>query len=475
MLPAVSPNVAAHQNQSMGGLNSRVSSGGDRMSLKTTSPYPISSLSPYQNKWVVRARVMSKWSVRTWSNAKGEGRLFWMDVMDESGGIRVTAFNEQCDRYYDMIEVDKVYYISKCNVKQANKHYSSFKNDYEVTMTNDTIIQECKDAGSFKPSMQYSFVPISQIGTMEANAIIDVIGVCKEAGDVIQFTARSTGRELKKREVILVDKSNVAVPLILWGVDAQNFNASSNPVLVIKGVRVYEFGGSKKLGLIASSVMNIDPDIEEAHRMRGWYLSGGCDIVVDSVSTRTAIGAGFSAEWLTFHDAKEMKLGTGDKADFFHVRAVVRNIKSANAVYKACPQPNCNKKVIDQGNGQYRCEKCNASFPDFKYRLLVNMLVCDWTSNRWVTVFTDLAEQMLGTSSQDIGNALESNAREAERIFSAIHFKSYVFKLRTKVDNYAGAPRSKTIAVAAVDKLNHKEYNAYLIQNIQKLTGVGKQ
>lgn len=46
---------------------------------------PISGLSPYQNKWVIKARVTAKPPIRTWSNAKGEGKLFSMDLMDESG------------------------------------------------------------------------------------------------------------------------------------------------------------------------------------------------------------------------------------------------------------------------------------------------------------------------------------------------------------------------------------------------------
>lgn len=107
------------------------------------------------------------------------------------------------------------------------------------------------------------------------------------------------------------------------------------------------------------------------------------------------------------------------------------------------------------------------------FRILLQMLVGDWTSNRWVTVFTDLAEQMLGKSSQDIGDALEFNKDEAEQIFSAINFKSYVFKLRTKVEFYGDSSRNKTTAVAA-NPVNHKEYNAYLIKNIQEMTGISK-
>lgn len=35
----------------------------------------------------------------------------------------------------------------------------------------------------------------------------DVIGVCREVGDLQAFTAKSTGKELKKRDITLVDNS----------------------------------------------------------------------------------------------------------------------------------------------------------------------------------------------------------------------------------------------------------------------------
>uniref|UniRef100_A0A182MBH5 Replication protein A subunit n=1 Tax=Anopheles culicifacies TaxID=139723 RepID=A0A182MBH5_9DIPT len=443
-------------------------------SIGDSLTHPISSLSPYQNKWVIKARVMSKSGIRTWSNAKGEGKLFSMDVMDESGEIRVTAFKEQCDRYYDMIEVDKVYFISKCQLKPANKQYSSLKNDYEMTMTNDTIVQECKDVDGSMPEIQYNFVPISQIGNMEPNAMVDVVGMCKEASEVVQFTAKTSGRELRKREITLVDSSNASVQLTLWGDDAQNFPATTNPVVMLKGARVSEFGGGKSLGLIGGSVMKLNPDIEMAHKVRGWFENGGRDAAVSSVSARTgAGGGGLTTEWLSFQEANNRNLGAGDKPDYFQVKAMIHTIKSSNAVYKACPQTDCNKKVIDQENGQFRCEKCNADFPNFKYRLLVNMLIGDWTSNRWVTVFTELAEEMLGKSSQEIGSSLEYQKEEAEKLFSAISFKSFVFKLRTKVEYFGEQPRNKTSAVSAAP-VNHKEYNALLIKSIQELTGVGK-
>lgn len=86
-----------------------------------------------------------------------------MDLVDESGEIRATAFRDLVDKFYDMIEVDKVYYISKCQLKIANKQFCTLKNDYEMTFTNETVVQECHDADPSIPQSQYNFIPIEKI------------------------------------------------------------------------------------------------------------------------------------------------------------------------------------------------------------------------------------------------------------------------------------------------------------------------
>jgi replication factor A1 len=82
----------------------------------------------------------------------------------------------------------------------------------------------------------------------------------------------------------------------------------------------------------------------------------------------TGGGGGYTTDWMTMHEAQEANLGNGDKPDYFQCRALVHSVKSANAIYKACPQA-CKKK----DNGQFRCEKSNADYLNLKYRLLVNV------------------------------------------------------------------------------------------------------
>ena len=42
----------------------------------------------YQNKWTIRVRVASKPSIREWSNSRGQGKVFNVDLVDESVHIR---------------------------------------------------------------------------------------------------------------------------------------------------------------------------------------------------------------------------------------------------------------------------------------------------------------------------------------------------------------------------------------------------
>ena len=46
------------------------------------------------------------------------------------------------------------------------------------------------------------------------------------------------GKDLTKREVILVDKSATEVCMTLWGNTAENFEGANNPILAAKNVRV---------------------------------------------------------------------------------------------------------------------------------------------------------------------------------------------------------------------------------------------
>ncbi|XP_045536529.1 replication protein A 70 kDa DNA-binding subunit isoform X2 [Papilio machaon] len=443
----------------------------DSSMLSSQMTHPIASLSPYQNKWVIKARVMNKSAIRTWSNARGEGKLFSMDLCDDSGEIRATAFKNECDKFYDMIEVDKVYYISRCILKPANKQFTSLKNDYEMTFTADTVVSECVEDASTVPSVKFDFVPISEIANRSPDSLLDMIGVCKSAADVQELTAKSTGRLLKKREVTLVDSSGGAITLTLWGNEAEKFDGSTNPVIAAKGARLTEFNGSKSLSCLSSTMVRLNPDLPETHRLRGWYDNGGADCDIVNISARSGAYGGGSGEWVTFAEAEARQLGAGERGDYFCLLGALTFTFSDNAVYKACPQEQCNKKLIDQENGLYRCEKCNREYPNYKYRLLLGANVSDPTGDQRVTAFNEAAESILGKTAAEIGQMFEYDKAAYSQLFEEVKFKTFVFKFRTKMETYSDEARLKTTVMSATP-VDYKDANARLVKSIKALSGV---
>ncbi|KAH1018979.1 replication protein A 70 kDa DNA-binding subunit [Dendroctonus ponderosae] len=433
--------------------------------------YAISSLSPFHNKWIIRAKVINKSDIRKWENSKGVGQLFSFEIADESSEIKCTAFKELVDQFYDVVQVDKIYYISKCQIKIASKQFNTVKNDYEIYLTPDTVIEECFMCDLPQIPTNFNFVEIRRIADLHANELIDVIGVAKSTSDLQIFTAKSSGREIKKRDVQLVDQSKTVVTLTLWGGQAENFNGNGNPVISLKNAKIHEFLGGKSLSTISSTQMRINPETKEAFLLKAWYESEGARITnAYNISVQTGGGnSAFNPPWMCFKEVSGQQLGrNSDKADSYQVKGTILLIKGERLVYKSCPGPDCQKKVIDNSNGTYTCQSCNKSFNSFKFRILCNMNVCDWSSNQWMTVFNDEAEKILGLTALEVGQQAETDPDGLNDTLEKCMFKECILRCRVKTETYNDEQRVKTVAFRA-DPINHSEYNAHLVNNIKKL------
>lgn len=121
----------------------------------------ISTLSLWEKKWTIKVRCSYKSGIRTWKKDQKEGKVFDFGLFDASGQIKAAGFNEQCDTLYDMLIKDKVYYISNGFLKLANKMYSKENDNFEMTITKDTLIEQCDDDSSIPLHPRISFCLIN--------------------------------------------------------------------------------------------------------------------------------------------------------------------------------------------------------------------------------------------------------------------------------------------------------------------------
>ena len=422
-----------------GGVGAR-GGGGDR---HAGTLYPIEALSMYSHKWTIKARVTQKGDIRTWHKASGEGKLFSVNFLDESGEIRATGFGEQVDQFYDMLQEGSVYYISTpCKVQLAKKQWSNLPNDYELVFERDTLIEKAENQSDV-PQVKFNFCTIQELQGVEKDATVDVVGVLKEVGEVSQIIGKTNSKPYDKRELTLVDDTGYMVRMTVWGKVANSFDAAPESVVAFKGAKVGDFGG-RSLSLLASGSIAVDPDIPEAHRLKGWYDASGRNDSFATHSNTASLGAstGRGNEVKTIAQVKDEGLGMGEQVDYFNLKATVVHIKQENFCYPACPNQGCNKKVTNTDGESWRCEKCNQSFDRPSYRYVMSLSVNDHTGQLWLSCFDETGTVIMGgKTANQLMEMRENDDPQLAAAFEAANCRKLAFRCRAKMDTYGDQQR----------------------------------
>eukprot|EP00658_Telonema_sp_P-2_P010126 TRINITY_DN13816_c0_g1_i1.p1 TRINITY_DN13816_c0_g1~~TRINITY_DN13816_c0_g1_i1.p1 ORF type:complete len:503 (+),score=154.78 TRINITY_DN13816_c0_g1_i1:161-1669(+) len=424
---------------------------------------PISSLNPYQNRWTIKAQISQKSQIRTWSNSRGEGKLFSMTLRDDQGGeIRCTTFKEGVDKYYDMLEEGKTYLISRGQLKPANQQYNTCKCDYEMTLGGDSDISVC--AEDIKVKINYSFIPIKQIEDTPVQSNIDICGILKTVGEVSSI-ATKRGDQVDKRNITLIDDSEAAIEITLWGDKAAQWEAAEGAMVAAKGLKVGDFNGKSLSGSFAS-LFEVNPDIERAHQVQAWYQqTGGASVQ----SLTKAGGGGGPAPRKTLKQIRDENLGMGEKPDWVEVKAFISFIKhDATYFYVACPETN--KKCLEQGDGKWHCEANSKTYTDDQVvrRYIMSVTTNDSSGVQWLTAFNEAGETLLKHSANELYNKQVNKDPEFEGAFADACFKEYIFKLRCKMETYNDETRLKCM-IQGVTPVNYTDESTTLLASINEM------
>ncbi|KAF2195423.1 replication protein-like protein A 70 kDa DNA-binding subunit [Zopfia rhizophila CBS 207.26] len=422
--------------------------------------YPIESLSPYAHKWTIRVQCTHKGDIKTWHNKNGEGKLFSVNLLDDTGEIRATGFNDTCDRLYDVFQEGTVYYISApCRVTLAKKQFSNLPNDYELQFERDTNVEKAEDQEN-APQIRYNFTKIGDLGSVEKDTTIDTLGVLKDVGEVNEIISKNTNKPFSKRELTIADDSQTSVRLTIWGNTAQSFDAPLESIIAFKGVKVSDFGG-RSLSLLSSGSMTIDPDIDEAHKLRGWYDAAGQNAQYSThqnLSTNTG-GAG-RQDSKTISQVLDEEMGLSDQPSYFTLKASVVYVKRGTLAYPACQTPNCNKKVIEEKPGEWWCEKCQMKWDRPEYRYVMQANVADHTGQLWLSCFDEAGRLIMGMSANELMEMKDQDDNNGthlhENALQDATCKTFNFRVRARMETYQDTPRVR-YQVSSIYTLNFSQ------------------
>lgn len=269
-----------------------------------------------------------------------------------------------------------------------------------------------------------------------------MIGVLREVGETSQITSKTTQNSYDKREITLVDNSSFSIRMTLWGKTANAFEGQSETVVAFKGVKVSDFGG-RSLSLLASGSMALNPDIDEAFKLKGWYDAQGKD---DTFATHSAVmgsvaTGGKKQDFKTVAQIHEEQIGMSEEAEYYTLKATVIYVKQDTFAYPACQTEGCNKKVVEENPGSWRCEKCNTAWEKPIYRYVMSVNVSDHTGQMWLSGFDETGRLIVGQTADELMDLKENDEKALQEKMVAATGQAWVFRCRAKMDNFQDQQR----------------------------------
>ncbi|CAF3983752.1 unnamed protein product [Adineta steineri] len=241
-------------------------------SIESETHISISQINQYSNKWYIKGIVTNKTNIHHYNNARGEGTVFSFDFLDDTDEIRVTVFNNDCNRFYSTINTGTTYHIAKAIVKPVNRQYNKLSSNYEIYVTQDTIINYCStDTLLHAPTIRYNFVQLCDVQNQRTNSVIDVIGIVDVVLDPAVVTNNIDQKSYIKRTIHMIDETG-SIPVTLWQDQATNFNDNNNSVLAFEGIKVHDYNGCRSLSTTPTTYLKYNPiDTERTEKLKQWF------------------------------------------------------------------------------------------------------------------------------------------------------------------------------------------------------------
>lgn len=435
---------------------------------------PISTLSPYSGgRWRIKARVLVRGEIRRFNNARGEGQLMKVDLADQSGEISATFFGKAVDKYYSLLKPGQVLTFQKGQIKAANKRYD--RGDYVLIFEESSVIEAVAEDHAI-PAVTYDFKPLSAISELANETLVDIKAVIYAVSEPFTFTAKTSQREMTKREIGIWDPSGpdgfTTLELTVWGDSALGDKYQVGTVMFAKRARIGEWQGAK----ILSSPVQLDlhPDSPEAFDLQRRFQEHQAVTPITARQNRSSFSGSGARQTLEASREEDIHLvAPGEAGGPNDGRSVHRHTVMATfsmldggrgPFYPSCPEQvpsnrpaasqgqqaaqmrSCNKKATQEGDGLWHCQAGHTcQNPVFRYLFRVNIL--DHTETMEVNVYDDVARKLMGCEAGEYVRVFEAGQAGGEQelqlkqINRRVEWKRCIMRLRAQKEFFQETER----------------------------------
>lgn len=418
----------------------------------------ISNISMYNNsKWNIRAKVMTKSSIKKWENAKSSGRMFSAVIQDSYGStIKCTFFTDAVFKFFDQIKVGTTYIFSHGKAKVADPRYNNATSAFEIQFDKNSIIVPDQEGPMIID--HFDFTKIGDLESSRENDSYDVIAIVKSVGDKETIQTKS-GKDALKCVLVLCDDSLAEIRCTIWGetVLLAHEKFSNHPVIAVRQSKLNSYGGRS----LSGGDVIIEPNVPERDALFNWWRSheetSFSNLTLKSLTfdPKRPSPATFQerTDEFNLNDLNDQGQPNSSKFMTFHgsVNAIVKTLTGEDGSwYTACPNANppCKNlyKVTKDPNGKWYCDKCHGSYPSCVRKYLIQASLTTDSKSFWVAMYNDNAEKLFGgiTADQLHKNIMETGASTwYESVVASSYWTEWIFTCKVTKEVVGDEERAK--------------------------------
>ncbi|CAD8063102.1 unnamed protein product [Paramecium sonneborni] len=397
----------------------------------------ISELYPGMRGFKIKGRITSKSDITPFKS--GKGKLFSIEIIDaDKSTIQGIFFNQACDKFFDKVEIGKVYYFENGQIK-TNRYSSKnqAQSDYQIHFEDFSKISDAKEDKEID-IFPYQIKKIEEIDSLQVDDKCDVLGVIIDIKPLTHIMTKSNENKAKKN-ITLYDQSGRGIDVVIWGTQAERWQFQKDDIVAFRGLKITDYQTIRSLTVTNQTIYEKkQSNLEKINGFQEFYefYSQNKDFIEQKPKESKKK---FALSYI--EQIKKDFEGTRDNkpTKFYEIRAYLTTIFNKPLFYEGCDI--CKRKInfIPQTK-QYHCQNCDQNFdkPSFKY--IFNAKIADTTGNLIVSVSNEIGERILKVSCNDFQKKSDS---EKSDCLKRANYQEYRFLIVAKMETYNDERRAR--------------------------------
>ncbi|CAK75533.1 unnamed protein product (macronuclear) [Paramecium tetraurelia] len=390
----------------------------------------ISELYPGMRGFKIKGRITSKTDITQFKN--GKGYLFTIEIIDsDKQTIQGVFFNKLCDKFYDFIDIGKVYYFENASVK-TNRYSSKNQNqsDYQIHFEDFSKISIAQDDEEID-TFAYQIKTIEDVDNLSLDEKCDVLGVIIDIKPTTQIMTKSNENRSKKN-ITLYDQTQRGIDIVLWGQQAEKWQFQKDEIVAFRGLKISDYQMVRNLTVTNSTIY--EKNLSNLKKINGFqefyeFYSKNKDFLeTKPKESRKKFPLSYIEQIKKdFEGIRNIKF-----VKFYEIKAYITNIFTKLLYYEGCE--NCKRKVVYiQQTKLYHCQSCNQNFDQPSYKYMFNAKIADTTGNLSVSVANDQGQQILQLSCDEFQ---KKSQVDKDNYVKRANFQQFRFLIIGKVETY---------------------------------------